>query len=108
MQPCSKPDVQLACSTNQLVELEVPPDHGNSLDNAGIPLAKLLFFMKDASALLTLIEALLFERYVACPQLMGPASAAMHSSAQQAMYVCDSYSLASAKDLNLPWRRCFQ
>ena len=50
------------CSTDSVLELEVPPDHGNGLDNAGIPLSKLLFFLKDTTALLVLIEALLYER----------------------------------------------
>ena len=49
------------CRTDRLVELEVPPDQGNSAENAGIPLAKLLFFLKE-HALVTLIEALLLER----------------------------------------------
>lgn len=33
----------------------MPPDCGNGLENAGIPLAKLLFFLKERP-LMTLIE----------------------------------------------------
>lgn len=49
------------CRTDKLVELEIPPENGNGSANAGIPLAKLLFFLKE-HALVTLIEALLLER----------------------------------------------
>ena len=85
----------------------MPPDHGNSLDNAGIPLAKLLFFMKDASALLTLIEALLFERYAAAPRLAGTMSAAMHLLPHCETQAYDSCRLQSADCSNVPRKRCF-
>lgn len=44
------------CSSDKFLELEVPPDCGNGLDNAGVPLAKLLFFLRE-QPLMTLIEA---------------------------------------------------
>ena len=35
--------------------MEIPPDCGNGLDNAGVPLAKLLFYLRERP-LMTLIE----------------------------------------------------
>lgn len=37
------------------MELEIPPDCGNGLENAGVPLAKLLFYLRERP-LMTLIE----------------------------------------------------
>ena len=37
------------------MELEIPPDCGNGLENAGVPLAKLLYFLRERP-LMTLIE----------------------------------------------------
>ncbi len=51
----------VVCSTEQWVELEVPPDAGNGAENAGLPLARLLWHLSP-SALVGLIEALLLVR----------------------------------------------
>ncbi|KAK9829376.1 hypothetical protein WJX72_005465 [[Myrmecia] bisecta] len=50
-------------STAQFIELEIPPDSGNGIWNAGIPLARLLWAL-PAPALMTLVASLLLERRV--------------------------------------------
>lgn len=45
-------------STEQWLELEVPPDAGNGAENAGLPLARLLWHLSPL-ALVGLIEALM-------------------------------------------------
>lgn len=49
------------CSTEQWLELEVPPDVGNGSENAGLPLARLLWHLSPP-ALVGLIEALMLVR----------------------------------------------
>ncbi|EIE19512.1 hypothetical protein COCSUDRAFT_83563 [Coccomyxa subellipsoidea C-169] len=68
-------------STEQWVELEVPPDAGNGAENAGLPLARLLWHLSP-SALVGLIEALLLERRVLMvAQERDTVSAAVHAAA---------------------------
>lgn len=52
-----------ACRTADAVELQVPPDCGNGVSNAGISLARLLWHV-PVPAMLTLIASLLLERRV--------------------------------------------
>ena len=56
--------VVLLCSTEQYIELEVPPDTGNGPWNAGVALAPLLYYFPRAETLLTLLAALLLERRI--------------------------------------------
>lgn len=50
-------------STNEILELQVPPNSGNGTSNAGISLARLLWHV-PVPAMLTLIASLLLERRV--------------------------------------------
>lgn len=58
MRVCFRRLCDLVCSTEQWLELEVPPDAGNGAENAGLPLARLLWHLPPP-ALISLIEALL-------------------------------------------------
>ncbi|KAK9791805.1 hypothetical protein WJX73_001133 [Symbiochloris irregularis] len=49
--------------TDKFIELQVPAECGSGLENAGVPLAKLLYYVRG-KALVTLIEALLLERRI--------------------------------------------
>lgn len=63
------------------VELEVPPDLGNSPANAGISLARLLFFLTPRQAT-TLLASLLLERHVILvSKSADTVSAAVHAAA---------------------------
>ena len=53
----------LVHSSEQWIELEVPPEAGNGAENAGLPLACLLWHL-PARPLVALVEALLLERRV--------------------------------------------
>lgn len=53
----------IASSSEQWIELEVPPEAGNGPENAGLPLACLLWHL-PAGPLVALVEALLLERRV--------------------------------------------
>ena len=68
-------------SSASFIELEIPPDFGNGLGNAGIPLARLLWHV-PAQGLMTLLAGLLLERRVI---LVAPStdmvSAAVHAAA---------------------------
>jgi hypothetical protein len=50
-------------STEEYVELQVPPDDGNGAHNAGVSLARLLWHV-PVPAMVTLIASLLLERRV--------------------------------------------
>ncbi|BDA43641.1 probable DENN domain-containing protein 1C at N-terminal half [Coccomyxa sp. Obi] len=68
-------------STEQWLELEVPPDAGNGAENAGLPLARLLWHLPPP-ALVSLIEALLLERRILMvAQERDTVSAAVHAAA---------------------------
>lgn len=51
------------CSTDQFVELQIPPDTGNGSWNAGISLARLLWHL-PCGPLMALLQAMLLERRV--------------------------------------------
>jgi hypothetical protein len=51
------------CSSDDVLELQVPPDCGNGVGNAGVSLARLLWHV-PVPAMLTLIASLLLERRV--------------------------------------------
>jgi hypothetical protein len=51
------------CSSDDVLELQVPPDCGNGVSNAGVSLARLLWHV-PVPAMLTLIASLLLERRV--------------------------------------------
>lgn len=62
------------------MELEVPPDAGNGPENAGLPLARLLWHL-PAVPLVALIEALLLERRILMvAQERDTVSAAVHAA----------------------------
>ena len=75
-------DVQLLfCSSDQFIELELPPDFGNGSWNAGIPLARLLWHV-PVQGLMTLLAALLLERRVILvAEDRDKVSAAVHAAA---------------------------
>ncbi len=75
-------DVQLHfCSSDQFIELELPPDFGNGSWNAGIPLARLLWHV-PVQGLMTLLAALLLERRVILvAEDRDKVSAAVHAAA---------------------------
>ena len=69
------------CSSDQHIELEIPPDFGNGPWNAGIPLARLLWHV-PVQGLMTLLAALLLERRVILvAQDKDKVSAAVHAAA---------------------------
>lgn len=69
------------CSSDQFIELEIPPDFGNGSWNAGIPLARLLWHV-PVQGLMTLLAALLLERRVILvAQDRDTVSAAVHAAA---------------------------
>ncbi|KAK9915164.1 hypothetical protein WJX75_005465 [Coccomyxa subellipsoidea] len=77
-QSASQPPLR---STEQWLELEVPPDVGNGSENAGLPLARLLWHLSPP-ALVGLIEALMLERRVLMvAQERDTVSAAVHAAA---------------------------
>ncbi len=75
-------DVQLLfCSSDQFIELELPPDFGNGSWNAGVPLARLLWHV-PVQGLMTLLAALLLERRVILvAEDRDKVSAAVHAAA---------------------------
>ena len=69
------------CSSDQFIELELPPDFGNGSWNAGIPLARLLWHV-PVQGLMTLLAALLLERRVILvAEDRDKVSAAVHAAA---------------------------
>lgn len=71
----------VSCSSDQHIELEIPPDFGNGSWNAGIPLARLLWHV-PVQGLMTLLAALLLERRVILvAQDRDKVSAAVHAAA---------------------------
>lgn len=69
------------CSTENFVELQIPPDTGNGSWNAGIPLARLFWHLPSAP-LMALIQALLLERRVVMvAQERDTLSAGLHAAA---------------------------
>ncbi len=68
-------------SSDQFIELELPPDFGNGSWNAGIPLARLLWHV-PVQGLMTLLAALLLERRVILvAEDRDKVSAAVHAAA---------------------------